>query len=264
MTTQRTIKVNIPNKSLLALKKGGYKMVIFRGVASLSEDTKSTVFMSVDASNLQEQNEISWNNQYYGFTSKSSLVCGGRVHASSSRKMDLGDVLTIGEDSTTLSVTTPNDSNLVEQYLLKVHNDGESTVCGFSMTHPHTSQPAQICAASIPGKSKASIMPLDRYMVMFTSNQGFDENVAVSHITSNSAIIDFNQHVESREVTYNYDSGLFAQGCDMDSMFFDPTETNGWLSNTWNTIKKAGKVVLNDTLNIVGKQAVNVIKEVMK
>lgn len=255
MATERSIKINIPNKSLLELKKGGYQLVVFRGSASLSEDTKSTVFMTIDAKDLQEQNTITWSDQYYGFISKSTLRDGFKVNASSSRRMDLGDQLHIAQDNTTLKVETPTKA--IPSQSIQIVNDGDATVCGYSMTHPHSKTPAQICAASVPGKSNTNIMPLNRYLVMFTSNKAFAENVAVSSVETNAALIEYEQHTESREVTYNYESGLWAQGVNEFAMY---GETNGWLKNLWGGVKKVGKVILNKSLNVVGDAAVGVVK----
>lgn len=244
MPTKRSISINIPNDSLLALKNGNYKLVIFRGSASSVNDIKSTVLMTIEPVDLQEQNVINWEEQFYGFISKSALTHKKQVNPMSIQAMEFGDELHVNSDGTTATLKTPSQPTASNS--LTFINDGDSTVCGYSMTHPSKNKPASICAANISGRAKANLMPLNRFMLMFTSDSAFDESMFISYIETNAAIVDYEQDTASRHVSYDFSTGYWSQGVDKDAMY---RSTNGWLSNIWDETKDDGQIALNDILN---------------
>jgi hypothetical protein len=261
MSVNKNLVVNLCSDTLAKVQKQQLNLIIMQGTASDKVvSLMNAVVAKIPHSNLFEQNQIELSQELVGFISKSSLISGSRIDATTSRSVHLGDTFMIDEDNSTVRVIEPDEKSDSKSFVFD--NRGDDTIVGYSVYGGKNV--SHVCAASIPGRSTLEVMPLNRYLLYFTSDNIFDENYAISELKGNAAIVDYEEETASREVIWDYHTGLWAKGNDFNAMYHP---TNNWLTNIASSVSSVVGTAVNKVSSIInsplGKTAISVAKKVL-
>ena len=215
---EMTLRLKLNTKTLKFLRDGNYNLTIYKGVKSSNESISSTVWCSVSAKKLLENNTFTWSNEFQAFISNKSVASGIKIKASTARHIDLGDKFTINDG--TVKVTYDGTENKI----LTV-NDGHSFTTGLSVRAPGSNQELYrpIFVVTMPGRSSLTITPKEKLLVAFTTSSSKKLSMPVSEIHTAAATIEYFDEIDSHEISYDFDSGIW-EGIDTN----DDTENSRW------------------------------------
>lgn len=221
----KNLTVNLSTETLAKVNKQKLNLILMQGTASSNVNSlTNAVIAKVKYSDLFEQNNIKLYQSLIGFITKSTLVSGTRIDATTSRQIKLGDNFVISEDNSTVNVIEPDEDTGSKTFMFT--NKGNETTVGYSVYGGK--KVSHVCAAHIPGRSSLEVMPLNKYLLYFTTDNIFDENYAITELKGNAAIIDYEEDTADREVVWDYHTGLWSKGSAFNALYHP---TNNWLTN---------------------------------
>lgn len=199
-TFSTTIKVN--STDVAALKEQGYSLYAFKAVAA-SGSGQPTVWFKLDQDNLLTNNVLSWTEKYQGYNSVTQIGNNVQVVASNTVDTDLGNLITIDQDSGNLTNSTDGLkgtisflNNAKKQYTIGINQmvDGISNI---------------LCAFPILGSGSARVItPVTKIALIFSTAEIVTATV-VTKAMSSGAFIDLTG-TNSRTVSFSLTDGWSA------------------------------------------------------
>jgi hypothetical protein len=175
------VNLNLDNKTVTDLQEGGYLLYGFKG---LDGPPKATPVVWFSTDQYSDGDQIIWQEQYGGYTSRTTPVAPKAVIvASSSAPMKLGQLMTIGEGGVA-TVTNDQDAGVLE-----IHNTTDTKfTCGVTVVDPVTNHANPICAFELLPGALEEFLPIEKIFLMFATNkvntgtvveQSFDQGILI-------------------------------------------------------------------------------------
>ncbi|KAA6215045.1 hypothetical protein CP973_39280 [Streptomyces albofaciens JCM 4342] len=195
------IDITMNDETVNALSQGGYKLYGFRAVKSTTANGRPLTWFKT--SNYAKKTEITWEKVFGAFTSKSTIIDGGKIEASNSYPIDLGQKLVVEEPTGTGHVEkegTAGAISIVNRTTTRFTSGiaQESRVGGATTLNP-------LCAFPLYGNNLNMFVPVEKVLLLFASTP-IDTGVVIERSFGPGILVDLTE-AESRSVTYHIDEG---------------------------------------------------------
>lgn len=203
MTTY-SVKISLDDTTLNALNNG-FKLQVFKGVKAASPaGGLPTVWLTVD----QFSNEVvlSWQENYGGYFSKTSVQEGNVVDVSTSNPMSPGDVITLSNSGSS-SVSTIG--GVPGAYCFESQKTDMWTSGLISAVNGK--DPTPICAFPQYGAVGNIMAPYDKILVLFTQGQ-VDTGAVLETALSKSVSVILSTLTPTATLAFNINTGWDTMG----------------------------------------------------
>lgn len=195
--TQYNITINMSDDTVIKLLNGGFKLYAFKAVQTSQGGGLPTVWFTSDT--FQAATEVTWEEKYQAYVSRSQIVPGGRIVASSAYPIDFGQTLEVGPGGT--GTVTGQVKPSLPIFIENTVNT--EYTCGISQLHDGKYTP--LCALPLYGQNTVTVRPIERVLLMFATSQ-VNTGTVIEQSFSSGALIDLTTDV-SREVTFEINQG---------------------------------------------------------
>lgn len=147
-----------------ALGANGYRLYGFKAVRSTAKGSPLVWFSS---ENFSLTTQISWQEMYNAYTSRTALKPNTKIVASASYSIDLEQTLIVNDNAGTGKVDTTSGT----PGAISIHNLVQvQFTCGISQTDP-SGNPVPMCAFNLFGLGLDVIAPIEQVLLMFATDQ---------------------------------------------------------------------------------------------
>jgi hypothetical protein len=162
MANQFQVNVHLDDQTVTDLLNDGFQLYAFKGIDG---PTKAAPVVWFSTNQFSSLNEIIWQEQYGGYTSRTTPVAPmAEIVALSSSPMNLGQLMTIGEGGVG---TVTNDS---DQGVLEIVNSVDTKfTCGVTVLNPATGGANPICAFELLPGLLEEFLPIEKIFLMFAT-----------------------------------------------------------------------------------------------
>lgn len=195
--TQYGITINMSDDTVIKLLDGGFKLYAFKAVQTSQGGGLPTVWFTSDE--FEANTVVTWQEKFQAYVSRSQIVPGGKIVASSSYPINFGQTLEVGPGGTG-TVTGQVDPNL------PIYVENTTTTqytSGISQLHDDVYTP--LCALPLYGLNTVTIRPIEKVLLMFATDQ-INTGTVIEQSFSSGALIDLTTDV-NRQVTYEINQG---------------------------------------------------------
>lgn len=163
MATPYGVTITMSASTVTNLINGNFNLYGFKAVQTTQSGGAPLVWFKT--LNYSTTTAVSWQEQYQAYTSNSSIIANGQIIASNSNNINLGQTMnvatggigTVVNDGTDLAISILNQTTT--QY-----------TCGISQTATDGSM-NPLCAFPLYGGNMDVMAPIEKILLMFSSNQ---------------------------------------------------------------------------------------------
>ncbi|MBO9585857.1 MAG: hypothetical protein J7574_16960 [Flavobacterium sp.] len=230
MATFKTT-INISPEDVKTLKSQGYSLYGFKSVAA-SGDGSPTVWFNLPAEKLLGKTVITWQEEFQGYNSTTTILPKTVIEASNTIDTDLGQLITIEQGSGNLD----SSSDGVDGAVAFLNNDTQQFTVGINQLV--NGQSNILCAFPILGAGSARVItPITKIALIFSTEQVLTATV-ITKAMSAGAFINLTG-VTSRETDYSINAGWSAGGATWLKNFNAFTDLKKLLIENTNKLEKS-------------------------
>ncbi|CCH79687.1 hypothetical protein BN12_530021 [Nostocoides japonicum T1-X7] len=197
--TSYTIDVAMSVATVTALVQGDYNLYGFKAVRTSQGGGAPLVWFQLPNTRYSTLTNVAWQVQYQAYTSTSSIIAGGRVTASFNADIDLGQTLNVVAGGTG-DVT--NDGNA--RAISVLNTTTQQFTCGVS-EQAADGEVNPMCAFPLYGQQKDVIAPIQKVLLMFSTNP-VNTGTVIEQAYSPGVLIDLTGD-SHRKVSYDINEG---------------------------------------------------------
>jgi hypothetical protein len=198
MATPYSVTITMNQTTVNALSTGGFYLYGFKAVKTTSVGAP-VVWFETAAFGLNTV--VSWSENYQAYTSNSQVIAGGRVVATNSYPINLGQTLQITTPAGTGSVNTQSGT---PQAIDIANQTTTQFTCGISQSNP-VGAVTPMCAFTLYGNFTDVIAPIEKVLLMF-STLPINTGTVVEQSYSPALLIDLTAE-NSRTVAFDINQG---------------------------------------------------------
>lgn len=192
--TQYEIDVTMSPDTVTALVQGNYNLYAFKAVQATQGGGAPLVWFQLPPDDYSTRTQVVWEVQYQAYTSRSKIIPNGKVTASFSTDIDLGQTLNVAAGGTG-DVTTGGPKQAVS-----VNNTTTTQfTCGISQRAGGSTNP--MCAFPLYGQHLDVMAPIEKVLLIFSTTP-VNTGTVIEQAYSPGVLIDL---TSSNERTVNYD-----------------------------------------------------------
>lgn len=194
--------IQVSPDDVAALKQQGYSLYAFKAVAA-SGSGAPTVWFKLDQDNLLTNNVLSWTEKFQGYNSVTQVGNNVQIIASNTINTDLGNLVTIDQDSGNLS----NSTDGLPGAISFLNNAKKQFTVGINQMVGGVSN--ILCAFPILGSGSARVItPITKIALIFSTAEIVTATV-ITKAMSSGAFIDLTG-TTSRTVNFSLTNGWTA------------------------------------------------------
>ncbi|KOG85193.1 hypothetical protein [Streptomyces varsoviensis] len=196
-----SISIEMDDATTNRLREGGFRLYGFRGVRSSSSNGRPLVWFS--SLGYMTATEISWAPQLKAFTSHSQIIPDGRVTASNSYNIELGQTLEVKSITGTGTVSPDGLQGAVSVY----NETSTEFTTGISQRSDvgDTSSFNPLCAFPLFGGNINVFTPVEKVLLFFASDS-INTGTVIERAFAPGLLIDVTG-VGHRSVQYHINTG---------------------------------------------------------
>ncbi|MFB9845027.1 hypothetical protein [Mucilaginibacter ginsenosidivorans] len=181
MANSYGITVALDSYTLGKLQAGNYSLQVFKGAKGNQSTALPTLWFSV--TEFSATVSLKWTEQYGAFVDNQTIANGVVVDISSSKAMNLGDLMTLLSDGDTNVTTTGGRDGAITVF----SQQSNEWICGMTQSM-NGSAPTPICAFPLFGSQADLMEPYETVVLMFASGQVATGTVVEEAISSSVTI----------------------------------------------------------------------------
>lgn len=198
--TQYEVDVEIPSDSVRRLSELGFNLYAFKAVQAATTGGAPLVWFKLSPEDYSEKTTIDWRVQYQAYTSRSTIIPNGRVTATFSTNIDLGQTLTVERNRGGGGEVTTGGP----RQAISILNQTEvEYTCGISQLVEGTPNP--MCAFPLLGGNMDVIAPIEKILLMFSTTP-VNTGTVIFQAYSEGLLIDLTS-ANTRSVRYEVNKG---------------------------------------------------------
>lgn len=217
--------IQVSADDVTALKEQGYSLYAFKAVAA-SGSGAPTVWFKLDQYNLLTNNVLSWTDKFQGYNSVTQVGNNVQIVASNTINTDLGNLITIDQNSGNLS----NSTDGLPGAISFMNNNKQQFTIGINQSIGGRND--IVCAFTIIGNGTTRIItPISKIALIFSTQEITTATVIMKSMSS-GALIDLTG-TTSRTVNFSLANGwsanenptwlsTFGASTDMSSLLIQP------------------------------------------
>jgi hypothetical protein len=196
--TQYEIDVTMSPDTVTALVEGNFNLYAFKAVQATQGGGAPLVWFQLPPEDYSTRTQVVWEVQYQAYTSRSKIIPNGKVTASFSTNIDLGQTLNVVAGGTG-DVTKGGPRQAVS-----VNNTTTTQfTCGISQRAGTATNP--MCAFPLYGQHLDVIAPIEKVLLMF-STKPVNTGTVIEQAYSPGVLVDLTSSNE-RTVSYDINKG---------------------------------------------------------
>ena len=206
-TTVKTgykLNIQMDDETVNKLAAGNFSLYAFKAVQTKIGGGQPVVWFKTKEFSLSTQ--VTWSLDFGAYTSKTQIIANANIVASASYPIELGQILEVQKSSGTGEVKQDGTGGAISIY----NTTQTGFTCGISVKAGSSSN--AICAFPLYGENTNVIIPIEKVLVMFASDEVNTGTVIEKAFTS-SFLVDLTGATENtRQITYNINTSWDAGG----------------------------------------------------
>ena len=191
------VDIKMSQETVNALSQNGFILYGFKAVKSAIPGAPVVWFQTRA---YGKDTVLNWDENYEAYTSTSDIVAGGRIKATNSYPIKLGQTLEVNDRSGTGSVSGTGKAGAISI----MNNTSTKLTCGISQLDPDGAV-SPMCAFPLFGNNLDVIAPIERILLMFSTSP-FNTGTVIFQAYSPGVLIDLTG-ATSRDLSYDIDNG---------------------------------------------------------
>lgn len=197
--TKYEVEINLPAATVSDLTNGNYSLFAFKAVKASAGGGKPVLWFKSDT--YSGQTNVHWHVDYAAYTSQSKIIPNGKINASLSYPITLGDTLDVTGTHGVGHVTQVGQPDVIS-----IENKTASPfTCGISQKINGQSSP--MCAFPLYGNGEDQFAPIEKVMFMFATAQ-VNTGTVIENALTNGIIVDLTGAPKNtRTVNFDMNNG---------------------------------------------------------
>jgi hypothetical protein len=192
MSTEYKIAISMNSDTIDKLKNGGFALYGFKAVKTANQGGAPLVWFQ--STRFLVNTEVKWNESYQAYISTDEIIANGKISASASAGIDLGQTMEVNQQGNVNVVLQGTPSTI------SISNQGTvQWTCGISQQTDGMEKP--MCAFPLYGKNLDVIAPIEKVLLMFASNT-INTGTVIYKAYSAGVMIDLTAN-QSRSVSFD-------------------------------------------------------------
>lgn len=187
-----------------SLAAGNFSLYAFKAVQTKIGGGQPVVWFKTKDFALST--EVTWSLDFGAYTSKTQIIANANIVASSSYPINIGQILEVQQPSGTGAVNNNGTDGAISIY----NTTQTPFTCGISVKTGNSSN--AICAFPIYGENTNVIVPIEKVLVMFASDEVNTGTVIEKAFTSSFLVDMTGAKDNKRQVKYNINTSWDADG----------------------------------------------------
>lgn len=204
MATQYTLNIAMDDETVNALAKGNYSLYAFKAVKTKIGGGQPVIWFKTKK--FSELTKITWSLEFEAYTSKTQIIANANIVASASYLIEMGQILEIKEPTGTGKVNKNGTDETISIY----NTTKTPFTCGISVKTDNSSNP--VCAFPLYGESIDVIVPIEKILLMFASDE-LNTGTVIEKAFTSSFLVDMTGASDNkRQVKFDINASWDAGG----------------------------------------------------
>jgi len=186
------------------LAAGNFSLYAFKAVQTKIGGGQPVVWFKTKDFSLST--EVTWSLDFGAYTSKTQIIANANIVASASYSIDLGQILEVQQSTGTGGVKNNGTAGAISIY----NTTQQAFTCGISVKAGNSSN--AICAFPLYGENTNVIVPIEKVLVMFASDEVNTGTVIEKAFTSSFLVDMTGAKDNKRQVKYDINTSWDADG----------------------------------------------------
>jgi hypothetical protein len=204
MATQYTLNIAMDDATVNSLAGENFSLYAFKAVQTNIGGGQPVVWFKTKEFSLSTV--VTWSLDFGAYTSKTQIIANANIVASASYPINLGQILEVQQPTGTGAVKQDGTDDAISIY----NKTNTPFTCGISVKAGNSSN--AICAFPLHGESTNVIVPIEKVLVMFASDEVNTGTVIEKAFTS-SFLVDMTGATDNtRQIKYDINASWNAGG----------------------------------------------------
>ena len=193
------VEIDMDSNTVATLKKQGFRLYGFKAVkAPLGGGAPLVWFQS---NTFSTNTDVSWETKFEAYTSNSAIIPNGKIEASNSVGIDLGQTFKVTGDAGTGDVTGGGTKGAISI----LNETSTPFTCGISQLRGGKASP--LCAFPLYGQNLDVIAPIEKVLFLFSSRP-VNTGTVIEQSYGPAIFVDLTGAPENRrQVSYDLNGG---------------------------------------------------------
>ncbi len=206
MATQYTLNIAMDDATVNGLAAGNFSLYAFKAVQTKIGGGQPVVWFKTKEFSLSTV--VTWSLDFGAYTSKTQIIANANIVASASYPINLGQILEVQQPRGTGAVKQDGTADAISIY----NTTNTPFTCGISVKAGNSSNANAICAFPLFGENTNVIVPIEKVLVMFASDEVNTGTVIEKAFTSSFLVDMTGASNNTRQIKYDINASWDAGG----------------------------------------------------